>query len=157
MPWYEIDHVTPLTREQCDRLAQRITDIHAHKFTTPKLFVNIHFRYADNDWTYIGGKAVTNPSSFKIILKRAFEFQGRSQSDTERRQERTNRIKAHVRVGQRTKEDFDDLALKIVDAWNAVVDSAEEPGDGSRELRTVFVVGEIVAGVEAGLVLPGVS
>ncbi len=62
-----------------------------------------------------------------------------------------------MRVGQRIKEDFDDLALKIVDAWNAVVDSAEESEDGSRELRTVFVVGEIVAGVEAGLVLLGVS
>ena len=67
MPWYDMDHVTPMTREQCDHLAQRITNIHAQKFTTPKLFVNIHFRYADNDRTFIEGKAVINPSGFMII------------------------------------------------------------------------------------------
>ena len=61
-----------------------------------------------------------------------------------------------MRVGQRSKEDFDDLALKIVDAWNAVVNGTEKPKDESRELRAVFVVGEIVAGVDAGLVLPEV-
>lgn len=67
MPWYDMHHTTLLTREQCDRLAQRITDIHAQKLTTPKLFVNIHFRDADEGWTYIGGKTVIKPSSFMLI------------------------------------------------------------------------------------------
>lgn len=58
MPWYEIEHVVPLTREQCDEVAQRITDYHAQKFITPKLFVNVHFRAALDDRTYVAGRAV---------------------------------------------------------------------------------------------------
>jgi hypothetical protein len=61
-----------------------------------------------------------------------------------------------VRVGNRTKEEFDDLALRIVDAWNQVVNYGERPKDMRRELRAVFVIEEIVGGVEAGLVLPEV-
>lgn len=62
-----------------------------------------------------------------------------------------------MRVGQRTKVDSGDLALKIVGALNAVVKNAEKARDKGRELRAVFVVGDMVAGIEAGLVLPEVS
>jgi hypothetical protein len=65
-------------------------------------------------------------------------------------------VKALVRVGRRTKEDFDDLALQVIDAWNAVVNGGQKPEDESRELRAVFVIGEIIAGVKAGYVLPEV-
>lgn len=58
MPWYNIDHVIPLTREQCNKLAQRITDLHAQTFTTPKFFVNVRYRDASDDWAYIAGKQV---------------------------------------------------------------------------------------------------
>jgi F0F1-type ATP synthase assembly protein I len=60
-----------------------------------------------------------------------------------------------VRVGQRTKEDFDDLAVKIVEAWNDIV-NGQKAGNEESELKAVFIVGEIVAGVEAGFVLPKV-
>lgn len=61
-----------------------------------------------------------------------------------------------MRVGQRTREDFEDLASKIFDAWNAVVNRSDLSKDESKELRAVFVIGEIVAGVEGGFVLPEV-
>jgi hypothetical protein len=48
--------------------------------------------------------------------------------------------------------------LTIVDAWNAVVNAGEKkPKDECRELQAVVVIGEIVAGVEAGFVLPEVN
>lgn len=62
-----------------------------------------------------------------------------------------------VRLGNHTKEVFDNLALKIVEAWNAIVNAGEQPKDQSRQLRTVCVVAEIVAAVEANFVLPEVS
>lgn len=71
-------------------------------------------------------------------------------------QKKTNRIKAYVRVGSRTKADFDEMALEVVDIWNAIVNGGETSKDESSKLQAVFVIGEIVAGVEAGFVLPAV-
>jgi Putative oxalocrotonate tautomerase enzyme len=68
MPWYEIVHVIPLTRDPRERkLSQRITDLHAQQFMSPNFFVNVHFPDASNDWTNVGGKAVTSPSVFAIF------------------------------------------------------------------------------------------
>jgi phenylpyruvate tautomerase PptA (4-oxalocrotonate tautomerase family) len=58
MPWYDVEHVFPLTDQQRDAIARRITDIHTQKFTTPKLFVHVQFRDASEDMTYIAGEAV---------------------------------------------------------------------------------------------------
>ena len=63
MPWYEIEHVVPLSREQRDKIAQRITDYHAQKFTTLKVFVNVHFRDVLDDETYVAGKVVRTITS----------------------------------------------------------------------------------------------
>jgi hypothetical protein len=54
-----------------------------------------------------------------------------------------------VRVGNRAKENSNDLALKIVDAWVDVVNWEAKPND-ERDLRAVFVIGEVVAGIEVG-------
>lgn len=67
MPWYDVHYVTSLSREQCDRLGQRITEIHAQKFTSPRLFVGVHFRDASNDRTYVAGKAKINRSTLFIL------------------------------------------------------------------------------------------
>ena len=71
-------------------------------------------------------------------------------------QKKTNRIKAYVRVGDRTKADFDELAWEVVNIWNAIVNDGQIPKDQCRKMQAVFVIGEIVAGFEAGFILPAV-
>ncbi|KAI5207459.1 hypothetical protein E4T39_01878 [Aureobasidium subglaciale] len=40
MPAYEVEHISKLTDDQKDQLAEAITKIHSQQFSTPKLFVN---------------------------------------------------------------------------------------------------------------------
>ncbi|PYH77050.1 hypothetical protein BO82DRAFT_406520 [Aspergillus uvarum CBS 121591] len=47
MPLYDIEHSIPLDKPQRDALAQAITHIHTHQFTTPSLFVNISITNSD--------------------------------------------------------------------------------------------------------------
>ncbi|RJE21906.1 hypothetical protein PHISCL_05751 [Aspergillus sclerotialis] len=125
MPFYEIEHAFNLPKSQRDELAQAITRIHARKFAAPSLFVNIRFTDSKDHRNYVGGKECD-----------------------------VNRIFAYVRAGgTRKKADFDDLAHQIVDAWDRIINSAEE---GSREkvLNRVFVMDAITAGVESGFALP---
>ena len=49
MPFYNIRHGIPLTRAQRDDLAAKITHLRAMHFTTPSLFVNIHFTHHPRD------------------------------------------------------------------------------------------------------------
>ena len=58
MPAYEIEHIDPLSREQKDALAQAITHIHSHLFTTPSMFVNVRFVSLEGQDYYVGGKKV---------------------------------------------------------------------------------------------------
>ncbi|TKA77197.1 hypothetical protein B0A49_01842 [Cryomyces minteri] len=130
MPLYEVEHICPLTVSQQDELAAAITKIHTEKFTAPALFVNVRFTNISEQTTYVGGK---------------------------RRQ--TNRILAHVRHGpSRTQDDYADLCSKITKVWDATVPLPRHPfnatGRVDVELRAIFVLGDIVAGMEAGFVLP---
>lgn len=93
MPIYQIYHSYPLTREQRQKLATAITDLHCTTFTTPSFFVHIRFIFQDaNDETYfMAGKPRTT---------------------------NTNRIVGIVRTSPaRSKSDFDTLGEKIEDAW----------------------------------------
>ena len=97
MPYYEIEHSYPLEPSQRQELASTITKLHSHTFTTPSIFVNVHFKACDaTDYSYyVAG---------------------------EPRNTNTNRIHANVRTGSRTKKDFDDLAAKIEGAWKDAID-----------------------------------
>jgi phenylpyruvate tautomerase PptA (4-oxalocrotonate tautomerase family) len=97
MPFYQVFHSYPLSREQKDALATRITYLHSHTFKTPSLFVNVLFHPEDasDENYYMAASTRTNA---------------------------TNRILAMVRTSdKRTKADFDKLATKIEDAWWDVV------------------------------------
>jgi phenylpyruvate tautomerase PptA (4-oxalocrotonate tautomerase family) len=94
MPFYEVHHSHPLTNEQQQEIASAITNLHATTFTTPSLFVHVHFTKSDES----GG---------------AVHFMAGT-----RRSAQTNRIIGTVRTSaKRTKADFDRLAQRIESAW----------------------------------------
>ncbi|KAK4995571.1 hypothetical protein LTR66_004647 [Elasticomyces elasticus] len=129
MPLYEVEHVCPLTVSQQDDLAAAITRIHAEKFTTPKLFVNVRFTNVSEQVLYVAGK-----------------------------RRNTNRIIASVRPGaSRSQADYADLCRQIEEAWAEVVPLPQVKRSmpvPDTELRAVFVLGSITAGTEAGFALP---
>jgi phenylpyruvate tautomerase PptA (4-oxalocrotonate tautomerase family) len=159
MPLYEIQHSSPLTRQQKTELASQITHLHATTFTTPSLFVNIHFTDIDatEENYFIAGRARTNGC---------------------------NRFTGMVRTSEkRAKKDFDTLAEKIEGIWNLVVrgiepqpENAAEHGDRegkkqgkkkgqpeetekereAKRLHAVFLY-PMVAARECGVVVPTVS
>lgn len=93
MPWYDVEHVAPLSTAQCDSLAQKITDIHTSMFAVPSFLMNIQFHDASTHNTYVAGK-----------------------------RRLSNRIKANVRVGaSRPTKMFDDLAERLEKAWYEVM------------------------------------
>ena len=91
MPVYHVEHAIPLTISQQDELAEAITKLHSERFSTPRLFVNVHFVDVADAVTYIGGKRRTG-----------------------------SHIKANVRSGpSRSQEDWDELnelAKRFADA-----------------------------------------
>ncbi|KAL4962158.1 uncharacterized protein BDV14DRAFT_179107 [Aspergillus stella-maris] len=128
MPFYQIEHTIPLSKPQRDALAKSITTIHTRKFSTPKLFVNVRFTDSSRDFNYVGGKECA-----------------------------INRITGYVRAGgSRSKKDFDEVALKILEAWNSIIIPEHENGERRQELelKRVFIMGAITTGVESGFVLP---
>jgi phenylpyruvate tautomerase PptA (4-oxalocrotonate tautomerase family) len=144
MPLYEIAHCIPLSREQKDALAEFITSLHATTFATPRLFVNVSF---------------TQPPPIGAIYSGA-KFRGQTVP---------NHIRATIRIGPtRTKEKYDQVALQIQQRWNEVVnDSAlgapQSYGNLTADQERLFkklhgiVFTPMVAAVEGGLVVPGVS
>ncbi|GAB7361632.1 hypothetical protein MBLNU230_g1683t1 [Neophaeotheca triangularis] len=138
MPLYEIHHTCPLTLSQRTALAERITQIHTTKFTTPSLFVQVKYHQAASS------SEQATPTHF---------IAGRPKF--------TNAICIYARAGpSRTKADLDDLCLRVEGAWVEVV------GKGLPSLRRgeeavdtglgggVVVVGGILAGREHGFALP---
>lgn len=131
MPIYEVQHAIPLSISQKDELAAAITHIHSQNFTTPKIFVQVSFTDVSESWTYIAGK------------RRA-----------------GNHIRGQVRTGpSRTQEDWNGLLKALSDAWYDIAGTplptrkgGKEQGDTS--LRSVILTGGLVAGLEAGFVLP---
>ncbi|QDS73485.1 hypothetical protein FKW77_009168 [Venturia effusa] len=98
MPLYTITHTTPLSSTKKDKLATALTNLHATKFTTPKMFVNIRFVNAEHYRieTYVAGKAMEGKEN--------------------------NYLEAHVRAGaERPKELFAELAEEMVKIWEDVV------------------------------------
>ncbi|GIZ46182.1 hypothetical protein CKM354_000932000 [Cercospora kikuchii] len=129
MPLFEIQHVVPLTDAQKDDLAEAITQIHAIKFTTPRVAVNVKYTDVSKVLMYIAGK---------------------------RRQ--GNHIIGNVRVGpSRPQKDFDDECLEILAAWNKTVATPEEKTNAPHldlRLRSCFLLGGMVTGYEAGFIIP---
>jgi len=141
MPLYEICHSHPLSKHQKDIIAQGITHLHSTTFLTPSLYVNVRFtRPEPTGDFYLAGKAkdITSP----------------------------NRILAEVRVSpSRTKEMFDELALKIQDVWyDAVNNAGDHKGRSNGHVDSIaekkakklhFVVfAPIVTALENGVNLP---
>lgn len=132
MPLYEVNHSVLLTSSQKSDLAQAITSIHSTRFITPTLFVHVKFHDTSSTDLFIGGAA-----------------------------KQKSHILAHVRAGpSRSRQDYNALCADIARAWDEIVKplpqvkrSAPEEGD-ERGLYSVFVLGDIAAGIEAGFEIP---
>ena len=130
MPLYTVQHACPLSLSQKDELAVALTQIHSTKFTTPKNFVNVSFEDVSQSSTYVGGKRAAG-----------------------------NHIRANVRAGpSRTQEDWNDLCKQVERAWYQICGTPLPQAKGrmvpDTTLRSVIVMGGIIAGLEAGFVLP---
>ncbi|GKT43596.1 uncharacterized protein ColSpa_03777 [Colletotrichum spaethianum] len=138
MPFYQIYHTYPLHQTQRQSIALSITNLHCKAFSTPAFFVHVSFSYQDSktdDGTYfMAGKLHSGNS---------------------------NRIVALVRTSaSRTKEDFDNLAASIEDAWNKAlrepidknIKGNDEFDESKRLLMVVFT--PILAIREGGMVIP---
>lgn len=130
MPTYEVHHSIQLTQSQLDTLGDKITTLHATKFSTPRMFVNIHFinRTAEESSRkiYKGGKQATG-----------------------------NDIIANVRAGgSRSREDYVEHCREVEAAWNEVVGVEESKRGKEGYLRSVIVRGVILTGIEAGFARP---
>jgi phenylpyruvate tautomerase PptA (4-oxalocrotonate tautomerase family) len=130
MPLYTVQHACPLSLSQKDELAMALTLIHSNKFTTPKNFVNVSFTDVSKAETYIGGHRATG-----------------------------NHIRANVRAGpSRTQEDWNELCREVERAWYEICGTPLPQQKGrtvpDTTLRSVIVLGGIIAGLEAGFVLP---
>jgi hypothetical protein len=130
-----------LSRPQKDALAEFITRLHSTTFLTPSLFVNVRFTRPEpaGDY-YLAGKPQLPYTP--------------------------NRIMAVVRVSPtRTKDKFDEMAVKIHEKWDEVVNDptiAVKLGnisekDATRHRKLHFVVFHpMVAAVEKGIIIAGV-
>ncbi|PNS15592.1 hypothetical protein CAC42_851 [Sphaceloma murrayae] len=132
MPLYQVHHSHPLSSSQKHDLAQRITNLHAHKFTTPSFFVHVKFIAEDgNDSYFLAGK----PHAANA-----------------------NRVVGVVRTSaSRTKADFDALGEEIEKAWYDVVDGkGRTVGDLNKEgKRLVMVVFTPMITIrEGGMAIP---
>ena len=129
MPYYEVNHTILLTESQKQDLANAITTLHSTRFTTPRMFVNVKFTDISNTPFYIAGKKRTR-----------------------------SHILAHVRTGpSRTNKDFNALCTDLFTAWDEIVPLPKvkrSAPDEERGLYSVFVLGDIVAGMEAGFSIP---
>lgn len=134
MPYYEVNHATLLTASQKFDLANAITQLHSTRFSTPRMFVNVRF---------------TDISSLKETGD--FYIGGRSHTPSH--------ILAHVRTGpSRKTADFNSLCSDVMAAWNEIVKPLPKvkrsAPDEDRSLYSVFVLGDIAAGMEAGFSIP---
>ncbi|KAL7926075.1 hypothetical protein ACQKWADRAFT_318587 [Trichoderma austrokoningii] len=128
MPLYQVQHSDPLTRAEMDKLAAKITDIHKTAYGTPTPFISVVFEDISKTSFYEGG-----------VLKQGY-----------------NRLFAIVRIGgSRTSRDFNELCVKLANAWGEVV-SQHDAASGSvqRKLAGAFVLRSINALCEHGFVLP---
>lgn len=132
MPLYDVNHAIPLSDSQQDELAETLTTLHTTKFGVLRLFVNVAFNDVSTANTYIGGK-----------------------------RRKGNHIRASVRLGDRTNEDFKGLCQSIQDVWNRIMyepvrRETEAPVSELKqyELHTIIVQPSNPVGREAGFDLP---
>lgn len=131
MPFYEIHHACTLTDSQKQDLATSITTLHTTTFNTPRLIVNIRFSpLPDSDSYFIAGKL-----------------------------RKPNQIFAHVRTGGgRSTQQFNELCADVTKAWDEICGQLPKvkrsAPDQDRSLGGVFVLGDIVAGMEKGFPIP---
>ncbi|PON28164.1 hypothetical protein TGAM01_v202658 [Trichoderma gamsii] len=128
MPLYQVEHSDPLTRAEMDELAVKITDIHKTAYGTPTPFISVVFEDISKTNFYEGG-----------VQKPGY-----------------NRIFAIVRIGgSRTAQDFNELCVKLSQAWREVVSENDaSTGSVERKLAGAFVLRSINALWEHGFVLP---
>ncbi|KAM0523903.1 hypothetical protein ACHAPE_001156 [Trichoderma viride] len=131
MPLYQVEHSDPLTRAEMDELAAKITDIHKTAYGTPTPFISVVFEDISKTNFYEGG-----------VQKPGY-----------------NRIFAIVRIGgSRTSQDFNELCVKLSQAWSEVVSENDaSTGSTERKLAGAFVLRSINALWEHGFVLPEVG
>ncbi|KAL8846320.1 MAG: hypothetical protein Q9221_008586 [Calogaya cf. arnoldii] len=84
----------------------------------------------------------------KLFVHVQFEQQKSAETYIAGKKHATNRILAHIRPGaSRSKEDFHELCVRLRGSWDQIV-------EGKGKLDAIFILGDIVAGMEAGLMLP---
>lgn len=125
MPLYEVIHAVPLTEKQQDELAEAITVIHTTTFDVLRLFVHIRFVDASTVNTYIAGK-----------------------------RRKANHIRATVRLGLRTHEEFLSLCKSIEETWNRIVYEPAKSEQNRYKLQTMILSPFNLIGFEAGFELP---
>jgi hypothetical protein len=57
-------------------------------------------------------------------------------------------------VGKRSADDFNALCGEINSAWASIVHPDRHVPSETEELRAIFITGELIAGTEAGIVIP---
>ncbi|KAK4506226.1 hypothetical protein PRZ48_004191 [Zasmidium cellare] len=129
MPRYDILHATPLTSSQHSEFAQAVTEIHTSAFKVPRLFVNVAYTDIASRVQYIAGKRRDG-----------------------------NHIIAHVRLGNRTRAELQQLSDDIIAAWDRIV-VMPHASEGKAEMRkwgihSVFILASDAIGSEAGLPVP---
>ncbi|KAK3076850.1 hypothetical protein LTS18_011822, partial [Coniosporium uncinatum] len=124
MPLYTIAHKINLSDSQKDALAEHVTNIHATMFGAPKLFVNVHFVPA-NTSAYVAGRRSVNNHILANIENAWDEVVG-----------------GGGRGGSGGSKANGDGA-------NGVKES-----EGEKELKGIFILGDIVAGWENGFAIP---
>ena len=175
MPLYEIEHVCSITPDQQQSIANAIVKIHSEMFTTPSLFVNVRFKDTNTLPLFVAGQRVSNTAttetrfhSFALLypstlftkdLRTPFlsstQVEVRSYCMTRLTlsltiQRTVNYILAHVRHGpSRTQEHYNSVCASIASAWASIIGTTPE-----LELRGIFILGDIVAGWEAGFPVP---
>lgn len=127
MPLYDVEHTYPLSTTEQSTLAIALTDLHATRFSTPRIFVNVRFTDArQGPVVYRGG-----------VLRESF-----------------NRIIIRTRAGEsRSKEVYDEHCRSVVETWDKVVGK----GGDEKLLRTVWVMAALTTALEMGVSRPKVS
>lgn len=132
MPSYEFQHILPLTRAHKATLARAITDWHATTFNAPRFIVNCKFtdiRAQSPDDSWVGGLAM-----------------------------KTNRLDVFLRSGTgRTAQQYQDITTKVVSIWDEAVKDVQTAAESDKELKDVFIMGDIDSALERGFFLPMVG
>jgi hypothetical protein len=100
MPLYDVEHITPLTDAQQEKLAIAFTDLHSKRFNTPRFFLNVRYTDARAQPVFRAGR--------KVVY---------------------NRVVLRTRVGeQRTKDVYDEHCRDLMRVWGEIIGTEGELG-----------------------------